>query len=83
MNREYKANGHEYCTLQRVNDKVDLGRLLLSQGFVMVDNRKEKRMQSLLVDYRAAQEEAKKNRLNLWRYGDVTDDDAFEFGMEK
>ncbi|KAB7498565.1 Nuclease domain-containing protein 1 [Armadillidium nasatum] len=83
VNREYKANGLEFVTLQRVNDKVDLGRLLLSQGFLMVDNRKEKRMQSLLIDYRNAQDEAKKKRLNLWRYGDATEDDAYEFGMEK
>ncbi|KAL7636680.1 UNVERIFIED_CONTAM: hypothetical protein RMT77_012429 [Armadillidium vulgare] len=83
VNREYKANGLEFVTLQRVNDKVDLGRLLLAQGFLMVDNRKEKRMQSLLIDYRNAQDEAKKKRLNLWRYGDATEDDAYEFGMEK
>lgn len=62
---------------------MDLGRLLLAQGFLMVDNRKEKRMQSLLIDYRNAQDEAKKKRLNLWRYGDATEDDAYEFGMEK
>lgn len=32
-------------------------------------------------DYKAAQEEAKKNRRNIWEYGDITEDDAKEFGV--
>lgn len=31
--------------------------------------------------YRDAQEEAKKNHLNMWEYGDITEDDAKEFGI--
>lgn len=34
-------------------------------------------------EYRAAQEEAKKNRRNIWEYGDITDDDAKEFGLSR
>ena len=31
--------------------------------------------------YLECQESARKNRLNLWRYGDITEDDDTEFGM--
>ena len=46
----------------------------------LVERRREKRLQSLVSDYCKAQESARKNRLNLWRYGDFTEDDAPEFG---
>lgn len=36
-----------------------------------------------LSEYRNGQEEAKRKHLNIWQYGDVTDDDAHEFGMER
>ena len=34
-----------------------------------------------VADYLAAQDSAKKRHLNIWRYGDITDDDANEFGV--
>lgn len=34
-------------------------------------------------DYISAQDAAKKRHLNIWRYGDITDDDANEFGLGK
>lgn len=34
-------------------------------------------------DYIAAQDAAKKRHLNIWRYGDITEDDANEFGLGK
>lgn len=33
-----------------------------------------------LTEYRAAQDVAKKNHSNIWEYGDITEDDANEFG---
>jgi staphylococcal nuclease domain-containing protein 1 len=32
-------------------------------------------------EYRAAQEDAKRKHVNIWRYGDITDDNAREFGL--
>jgi len=46
-----------------------------------LDNRREKRLQKLVGDYLASQDAAKKRHLNIWRYGDITDDDANEFGV--
>ena len=34
-------------------------------------------------EYVSAQDSAKKRHLNIWRYGDITDDDAKEFGLGK
>ena len=36
-----------------------------------------------VADYISAQDLAKKRHLNIWRYGDITDDDATEFGLGK
>jgi staphylococcal nuclease domain-containing protein 1 len=32
-------------------------------------------------EYKEAQEVAKKSHVNMWRYGDITEDDAKEFGL--
>lgn len=34
-----------------------------------------------LGEYVAAQDAAKKSHLNMWEYGDITEDDAKEFGL--
>lgn len=38
-----------------------------------------------MSEYRQAEEAAKKDRLNIWRYGDFTgdDDETKEFGMAR
>ncbi|KAK7063179.1 nuclease domain-containing protein [Halocaridina rubra] len=83
VNREYRIGGLDYVTIQRGDTKADVARTLLLQGLVLLDEKKDKRLQSLLSDYRVAQEEAKRKHLNMWQYGDVTEDDAHEFGMER
>lgn len=44
---------------------------------------REHRLVVLAAEYRAAQEQAKTARLNLWRHGDITEDDAVEFGARR
>jgi len=80
LNVEYKLNGEDFVTLTNPETKADLARTLLSYGVCLVERRREKRLQNLINDYCNAQESARKNRLNLWRYGDFTEDDAPEFG---
>jgi len=41
---------------------------------------RQKRLKKLVDSYIKAQDKAKANRANIWRYGDVTEDDAKEFG---
>jgi staphylococcal nuclease domain-containing protein 1 len=80
LNVEYKFNGEDYVSLTNPETKADLARTLLAYGVCLVERRREKRLQNLVNDYCKAQETARKNRLNLWRYGDFTEDDAPEFG---
>lgn len=83
VNTEYRASGCEYVTMQDKQDKSDVAKKLLAQGVLLLDHRKDSRLQSLMSEYAGAQDEAKKNHLFIWQYGDVTDDDAHEFGMER
>ena len=63
LNVEYKLNNQEFVTLSNVENKKDLAAILLSYGVVMVDKRREKRLQKLVHEYNAAQETARKNRV--------------------
>jgi len=66
------------------SDKVDIGKKLVSSGYVSVDRqRREKRLQKMLSDYLKTLSGAKAAHLNMWRYGDKEQDDANEFGVSK
>ncbi|GIY94809.1 staphylococcal nuclease domain-containing protein 1 [Caerostris extrusa] len=80
LNVEYKHGSLPYVTLVTPEEKEDIGKRLIEKGFVLADKRPEKKYQKIVNDYKTAQEVAKKNRANLWVYGDITDDDAKEFG---
>lgn len=82
INTEYK-NGSTDCVTLYNADKEDIGKMLIKDGFVLVERRRERKLQKLLSEYMKAQETAKSSRINLWRYGDITEDDATEFGALK
>ena len=44
-------------------DTVDFGKSLVAEGLVLVEKRKEKRLQKLMTDYQNAQETARKARV--------------------
>lgn len=48
INKEYKLNGVDYYSVQRADNKTDVAKTLLSQGFVLVDARKDKRLQGMV-----------------------------------
>lgn len=79
LNVEYKSSGQDFVTLVQENGD-DVAKSLVTEGLVTVEKRKEKRLQKLMEEYNRAQDGARKARVNLWRYGDFTDDDAKEFG---
>ncbi|KOB77411.1 Tudor micrococcal nuclease [Operophtera brumata] len=56
---------------------------LIKEGLVLLEWVREARLSPLVAEYRAAQEHAKAARLNMWRHGDITDDDAVEFGARR
>lgn len=65
MNKEYKGINADCVTLvaEDGDGKNDIGQMLLGNGFVLVDNRKERRLAKLMADYQRAQEKAKKERV--------------------
>ncbi|XP_026273804.1 staphylococcal nuclease domain-containing protein 1 [Frankliniella occidentalis] len=69
------------ATLEDPTSKVDVGKALIEDGLLLAEKRKERRLAKLLTDYKNAQSEAAKNHLKIWEYGDITEDDAKEFGM--
>ncbi|KRY53537.1 Nuclease domain-containing protein [Trichinella britovi] len=71
MNMEYRLGGVEYVTLLRA-DQSDIGKSLIRNGYCLVEQRRDRKMQLQLADYLQAQESAKSERLNIWQYGDFT-----------
>jgi len=82
LNTEYRRDGNEYVTLVFGDNKDDVSHALLSDGMLIAEPRREKRLSKIVADYTKAQNKAKESRLNLWRYGDFTEDDAREFGFQ-
>ena len=76
LNVEYQ----NHVTLLKSESKEDVGKTLIADGYALVEPRKERRFQKLVEEYKEAQEEAKRARRNIWQYGDITADDAREFG---
>ncbi|XP_019633158.1 PREDICTED: staphylococcal nuclease domain-containing protein 1-like [Branchiostoma belcheri] len=83
LNVEYKNQGQDMVILLTADKSSDIGLGLVKDGLVMVEARREKRLQKMVNDYKKAQEAAKNARLNLWQYGDFTADDAVEFGYKR
>nr|CAG4641473.1 EOG090X01F7 [Eurycercus lamellatus] len=87
LNVEYKgANGDCVTLLTNEADpsqRKDIARELIADGILCVESRRDRRLQKLVSDYISAQDAAKKRHLNIWRYGDITEDDANEFGLGK
>ncbi|XP_046434309.1 staphylococcal nuclease domain-containing protein 1 [Neodiprion fabricii] len=81
LNIEYKVNNLAAATLVDATTKEDVARGLILDGFLLVENRREKRLAKFIADYQAAQQDAKKSHRNIWEYGDITEDDAREFGV--
>jgi staphylococcal nuclease domain-containing protein 1 len=82
VNVEYRQGTAEYVTLVYADSHEDCIKALVADGLLLVENRKEKRLAKLVAEYMKAQEKAKAARLNLWQYGDFTEDDAKEFGYQ-
>ncbi|XP_053623818.1 staphylococcal nuclease domain-containing protein 1 [Plodia interpunctella] len=70
-------------TLVDPNTNTDLGKSLIKEGLALMESLRDHRLAGLVAEYRVAQEHAKSSRLNLWRHGDITDDDAVEFGARR
>lgn len=85
LNVEYKIPGALPAASLHLDETPDSDIVynLIAEGLLMVENRKERRQNKLLEHYKSGQEKAKKAHYNIWEYGDVTEDDAKEFGLGK
>ncbi|XP_066992984.1 staphylococcal nuclease domain-containing protein 1 [Anabrus simplex] len=83
LNVEYKNHNIPFVTLveSTASGDQDIAKNLIEEGLLLVEERKEKRLQSLMKEYKETQEIAKKKHLKVWQYGDITEDEAKEFGL--
>ncbi|KAK6026184.1 tudor domain protein [Ostertagia ostertagi] len=77
INVEYKVGSTEYCQvmIECAGKKLDVGKALIEDGFALVEKRKEKRLQSMLSEYEQAEQKARRERKNIWEFGDFTGND--------
>merc|ERR1711893_506311 len=80
MNVEYRVTGLPFVSFTDPETKADIGKNLIQDGLMMLDRKGGRRMNKLITAYQEAQDKAKKEHLNIWEYGDITEDDAKEFG---
>ena len=76
LNAEYKLGNVEAASL--VTDdgkKKDVAKFLISEGYALIERRREKRLAPLLEQYTEAENEARQGRKNIWQYGDPRADD--------
>lgn len=86
LNVEYPGGSGEPAGASLATGKGgegDLVKGLIGDGLLLVEKgfRRNRNVQALIAEYTAAQEVANKKHLCIWEYGDITDDDAKEFGI--
>lgn len=79
LNVEYRVTGESFVTLYTEVGE-DIGKGLVEDGLLLVDKKGGRKLASLVREYEDAMGRAKKRHLNIWQYGDITADDAKEFG---
>merc|ERR1712226_868157 len=80
LNVEYRVTGQEFASILDSNGE-DIGKNLILDGLMLAEKKGGRKLMKLVDSYRDAMESAKKNHLNIWEYGDITADDAREFGV--
>merc|ERR1719166_519298 len=78
INVEYKTGNDVFVTVHSGDE--DIGKGLVEDGLFLVDRKGGRKFAKMMKEYEDSMQKAKKHHLNIWRYGDITDDDAREFG---
>lgn len=73
LNVEYAVQGQEFVSLLS-STGTDIAETLVREGLLQVQPRREHRRSKLVASYTSAQDSARKERLNIWRYGDFRED---------
>ena len=66
LNVEYRSGSQEFVSLLYSDNKEDVAQGLISEGLLLVENRREKRLAKLMEGYRKAQDKAKAARVSDW-----------------
>merc|ERR1712080_164807 len=74
LNVEYKTGGETFVSVH-IGDE-DVGKNLLEDGLLLVDKKEGRKLEAINKSYEDAMLKAKKNHLNIWQYGDITQDDT-------
>ena len=64
-------------------DQQNINEYLVKEGLVRVTKANDKRFMPQLKALRDAEQEARRGRKGMWRFGDIDDDDDDEFGMRR
>ncbi|XP_059470749.1 staphylococcal nuclease domain-containing protein 1 [Neocloeon triangulifer] len=84
INVEYRVGTQEFVSVATDKEgKDDIIKYLLEEGFLLLENRRDRRLKKLMDEYHASQEAAKRAHARIWQYGDITEDDATEFGIKR
>jgi len=78
INVEYKTGNEVFVSVHSGDE--DVGKGLVEDGLFLVDRKGGRKFAKMMKEYEDSMQKAKKHHLNIWRYGDITDDDAREFG---
>lgn len=65
LNTEYRVGSQEFVTLLYPDNKEDVAQTLVSDGILLVENRREKRLAKLMDGYKKAQDKAKASRVGV------------------
>ena len=79
LNVEYRLGTAAYVSI--MDNDTDVGKSLILDGLMMAERRGGRRVAKLVDSYQEAMAKAKRQHLNIWQYGDITEDDAREFGV--
>lgn len=66
LNYEYKSSSVDAVTLLYADTKDDIAQNLITEGLVLVEQRREKRLNKLMTTYKKAEEKAKADRVS-WK----------------
>lgn len=86
LNRKVQLNielrpstGVPLATLHDPTTNTDIGKGLVADGLLLAEKRRERKLKELVDQYQQAQAAALAAHLAIWKYGDITQDDAPEF----
>ncbi|XP_078040847.1 LOW QUALITY PROTEIN: staphylococcal nuclease domain-containing protein 1 [Augochlora pura] len=76
MNTEYKLSNTNVLAVTLVDstNNEDIVKGLITEGLLLVQNQRDRRLVKLIEEYKKAEEDAEHGRRNIWRYGDIRED---------